>query len=227
MNLTTKILAVIVGILYPIFIALSNKKCIDKISKNQKYRLVDYAQTILIFWIITILILVNYIVFKQPNLDFFPKHTLLDILLIISVIVFTLFQYKSSKISADDFFTVKEKLKYIYYYLPKNRIELNWFIFLSVSAGICEEIFFRLFLFKFIEDYSNILIAIIIANFIFAITHIGSGKANLFYSFILGLIFSTIFVFTNNIWIAVLLHISIDINVGTLGFRLNYLLQNS
>jgi len=56
---------------------------------------------------------------------------------------------------------------------------------------------------------------------IFAITHIGSGKNNLISSFILGSLFSAIYFFTGNIWIAIILHIAIDINAGIPGYRTN------
>jgi membrane protease YdiL (CAAX protease family) len=129
-------------------------------------------------------------------------------------------QYKSSNITSDNFLSVKDKMKDIYHYLPKTQREFDWFIVLSISGGICEEMIFRLFLFEFINENANLLIAFVLTNIIFAITHIGSGKQNIISSFILGLLFSAIYYFTDNIWIAVLLHIAIDINGGTLGYRM-------
>lgn len=61
--------------------------------------------------------------------------------------------------------------------------------------------------------------AIIAVNILFALTHIWSGPKNLAASFILGILFSAIFYFTGNIWLAVLLHIGIDLHSGLLGYR--------
>ncbi|HNP19230.1 MAG TPA: CPBP family intramembrane metalloprotease [Fulvivirga sp.] len=112
-------------------------------------------------------------------------------------------------------------MKDVYHYLPKTKREFNWFIILSISAGICEEIIFRLFLFEYLNENIGLLIAFVLTNIIFALTHIGMGKQNIISSFILGLLFSAIYYFTDNIWIAILLHIAIDINGGILGYRIN------
>lgn len=220
MNIMSIAVAIVVGIFYPIYIAATYTKINENIRNDGKYRLSDYRQTILIFWVLTILIVVNYIVFAEPSLIIYPNFSLLNITLIIFVLVFSYFQYRSAKISTGTFTVVKEKLKDIYHYLPKTSKELEWFSCLSVSAGICEEIIFRLFLFEFLKENINLMVAFIVTNLIFAITHIGSGKRNLVSSFTLGLLFSCIYYFTDNIWIAVLLHTSIDINVGLLGYRL-------
>ena len=130
------------------------------------------------------------------------------------------FQNKASVITSENAEELKTKLKDIYHYLPGTKKELNWFMFLSLSAGICEEVIFRMFLFEFFSHYVHIILAIIGSNILFAVTHIATGKKNLISAFILGLLFSGIYYYTENIWIAVLLHAAIDLNSGVLGYRL-------
>lgn len=226
MNIITIILAVLIGVLYPIYIVLTYRRINHNIHSDGKFRLIDYKQTMLIFWVLTSLIGVNYFVFKQPALNIYPNVTWLSIGLLLLVIAFSYFQYKSTKVTADTSMAVKEKLNDIYHYLPKTSKELLWFILLSVSAGICEEIIFRLFLFEFLRGNTNLIIAFAITNLIFSITHIGSGVKNLASSFILGLLFNAIYYFTDNIWIAIVLHMSIDINAGILGYRVNKMIKN-
>lgn len=220
LNLTI-ITAGLIGIIFPIYILLTYQKVNANINQDDKYRLTDYKQTLFIFWVLTLLILINYFTYKQPALNFYPKVTLINIGLTILILAFSYFQYTTTKVSADSANAAKEKLKDVYHYLPKTYKELKWFLFLSVSAGICEEIMFRLFFFEFLKGNTNLILAFVLTNIIFAITHIGSGKNNLISSFILGLLFSAIYYFTDNIWIAIILHISIDINAGILGYRIN------
>jgi len=132
MNFTTTIiLAVLIGIIYPIYIIITHQKVNRNIKQNEKYRLIDYKQTLLIFWGLTILILVNYFAYKQPALNFYPKFSLINFGLTILVLAFAYFQYSTTKISTDISHSVKEKLKDIYHYLPKNRqgIKLVYFSF--------------------------------------------------------------------------------------------------
>lgn len=217
----TTILAGLVGIIYPTYFLLTYKKTNNCIKGDDKFRLIDYKQTILIFWALTILILVNFFITQLPQLNLYPNFTMTSIVLSILVLVFSVIQYKSSNITSESLADVKGKMEDVYHYLPKTKGEFNWFIILSISAGICEEIIFRLFLYEFLKENIGLLIAFVLTNVVFAITHIGMGKQNIISSFILGLLFSAIYYFTENIWIAVLLHIAIDINGGILGYRMN------
>lgn len=221
----TTILAGLIGIIYPSYFLLTYKKTNDAINQDIKFKLIDYKQTIAIFWVLTVLILLNFFMTQLPELKFYPSFTLTGIIVSILVLVFSAIQYKSSNVTSESLDMVKDKMKDIYHYLPKTKTEFNWFIILSISAGICEEIIFRLFLFEFLEETAGLLIAFVLANVVFAITHIGMGKQNMISSFVLGLIFSAIYYFTENIWIAVLLHIAIDINGGILGYRMHRLEQ--
>ena len=216
----TTILAGLIGIIYPIYSLLTYKKTNNSIKRDDKFRLIDFKQTILIFWGLTVLILINFFMTQLPQLNLYPNFTIIGIVILILVLVFLIIQYKSSNIASDNFPTVKDKMKDIYLYLPKTKREFDWFIILSISGGICEEMIFRLFLFEFLKENANLLIAFVLSNIIFAITRIGSGKQNIISSFILGLLFSDIYYFTENIWIVVLLHIAIDIKSGTLGYRM-------
>ena len=217
----TTVLAGFIGIIYPTYFVLTYNKTNNKIKQDKKFRLIDYKQTIIIFWSLTILILINFFTIDYPKLNLYPNFTIISIVLLILVLIFSTIQYKQSNITSDTFSVVKDKMKDVYHFLPKEKVEFDWFIILSISAGICEEIIFRLFLFEFLKENSNLFIAFVLANIIFAITHIGMGKQNLISSFILGLLFSAIYYFTENIWIAIFLHIAIDINAGILGYRMS------
>jgi membrane protease YdiL (CAAX protease family) len=156
-----------------------------------------------------------------PHLNLYPNLSTISIILSILVLIFAGIQYMQSNITPENFTNIKDKMKDVSHFIPKTKIEFEWFIILSISAGICEEIIFRLFLFEFLNETSHLLVAFVLTNIVFAITHIATGKQNLINSFILGLLFSAIYYFTKNIWIAVFLHIAIDINAGILAYRLN------
>lgn len=217
----TLLISILIGIVYPWYIGLTYEKVNEKIKLNSAWRMVDYKKTIFIFWLLAFLVLGNHAFSdgsKVPlGLSFNPSIIAAIIsILIIGIVVFLFTRLKVSRENAP---AIREKMKGAYQYLPKNKRELRWFVFLSVSAGVCEELIFRGFLVGFLTQQVNSWIAVVAANLVFAFTHIGSGKQNLFSSFVLGLIFSGIYYFTGSLLPAILLHTAIDLYSGILGFK--------
>jgi membrane protease YdiL (CAAX protease family) len=173
---------------------------------------------------LTWLVIGNSFFDKSIPLNFYPAFNTIGIVLTALILFFIGLQIITSKVSTKEKAeSVIKKMKDNYYYLPKSKSEFIWFNLLSLSAGICEEIIFRLFMFSYLLENTNLAIAFILTNVIFALTHIGSGKQNLINAFILGLLFTVIYYFTNNIWLPMLLHSAIDISVGALGYYAHHL----
>lgn len=223
---STFILAALVGVIYPTYLMLTHKKTNKQIKENGKFRLADYKQTIGIFWALTFLILINSLFDSTLNLAFYPHLNTFGIILIVLITAFIVFQVRQSAVDPKDVAAIKDKMNAIIHYLPGTKREFKWFMFLSVSAGICEEIIFRLFLFTFLLETTHLSIAFILTNVIFALTHIGSGKQNLISSFVLGVLFTGIYYFTQNIWLPIILHSAIDIVAGIIGYRVKSFEKN-
>lgn len=219
--------AALIGVIYPIYCLVHYNKISDRIKRDSRFRLMDYKQLMIIFWSLTILVIINHFLTNTPPLDFYPNFTTVGIVLSILVVVFSIMQYKGAHITSEALDATKNTLKEGYFYLPKTKQEFNWFVILSISAGICEEIIFRLFLFEFLNENMGLLTAFLLTNIVFAITHFGTGMQNMISAFFLGLVFSAVYYFSENIWIAVLLHIAIDVNGGILGYRVRHLEQEA
>ncbi|MDU8885942.1 type II CAAX endopeptidase family protein [Yeosuana sp. MJ-SS3] len=219
MTLSTHILALLIGLVYPTYLYIIYKKTNNQIKKDDYDRLKDYKQTIFIFWLQTCLIIVNLFIDKSEQLNFFPTFNTFGIIMSILILVFIGLQIYTSKIpTIEKAQSVIERMKGNYYYLPKSKQEFIWFNFLSLSAGICEEIIFRLFMFSYFLENTNLILAFALTNIIFALTHISSTKENIIGAFILGLLFTAIYYFSNNIWLAIILHIAIDVSIGYMGY---------
>lgn len=222
MAILTHVLVLLIGLLYPTYFFFTYKKTNDRIKNEENYRLLDYKKTIFIFWMLTLLVIGNTFIDKSIPLNFYPSFNSTGIVLAILILIFIGLQIVSSKVSTTEKAeSVIEKMKDNYHYLPKSKREFIWFNLLSLSAGICEEIIFRLFIFSYLIENANLVIAFILTNVIFALTHIGSGKQNIISALILGLLFTAIYYFTNNIWLSIILHSAIDISAGVLGYYSN------
>jgi membrane protease YdiL (CAAX protease family) len=170
--------------------------------------------------VLTWLVIGNAFIDKSIPLNFYPTFDTPGIVLAALILIFIVLQIVTSKVSTiEKAESILKKMKDFYHYLPKSKREFIWFNILSLSAGLCEEVIFRLFMFSYLLEYSNLVVAFILTNVIFALTHIGSGRQNIIGAFILGLVFTAIYYFSNNIWLSIILHSAIDISSGVLGYH--------
>jgi len=103
-------------------------------------------------------------------------------------------------------------------------ISLLNFIQSSVESGIGEELFFRGYLFKRVEEKSNWKVAVIFTSIFFGLGHILGGitPAHMFFSFVgsasLGALFSVMTYKHGTIWGSVLIHMCMNSKERLIGF---------
>ncbi|MGB7526995.1 CPBP family intramembrane glutamic endopeptidase [Sphingobacterium cellulitidis] len=215
-------LFVLITVLYPIFLIVDHYRIKKrKTSDSSQDKIKDYQKTILVFWFLTISVVLNDYLEPIPSLSFQFELSLLNTVFMSLVILLGYVQYRNSRVNEINVTAFASKSQKVVNYLPTSRQELSWFIMVAISAGFCEEVLFRMFVYEFAIQYIGVSGSLLFTNVIFAITHIDTGMKNLVGVFILGLVFSLIFYFTQNIWIVVALHISIDFNAGVLGYRVH------
>jgi membrane protease YdiL (CAAX protease family) len=96
--------------------------------------------------------------------------------------------------------------------LPRNAPETACTALLSLNAGLCEELFFRLLLPLLLTlTIGNATAAFAIAAFIFGLAHIYQGAIGVIATTILGLVFTGIYLWTGSLWIAMCVHAGFDL----------------
>lgn len=215
-------LFVLITVLYPIFLITDHYRREKRKRPDSSHnKIKEYQKTILVFWFLTILVVLNDYLQPTPSLSFQFELSLLNTVFMSLVVLLGYVQYRSSRVNERNVTAFASKSQKVVNYLPKSRQELSWFIMISISAGFCEEVLFRMFVYEFTIQHIGVIGSLLFTNVIFAITHIDTGMKNSVGAFILGLVFSLIFYFTQNIWIVVALHILIDFNAGVLGYRVH------
>ncbi len=172
-----------------------------------------------------LLVFINYAMGTLDTIVWLPPYNIAAIVFSVLTVLFILAQLRQ-RINKEEASDIRMKMENIWYYLPKTRDELRWYIILSVAAGICEEIIFRYYLYHFLDSFLPAPVSILILNVLFALTHIGTGFQNMISAFILGIIFSVIYYFTGFLIIPVILHSAIEIQTGIIGFRINQYLDS-
>lgn len=113
-------------------------------------------------------------------------------------------------------------------FLPAKDVEWMHFNFLSLSAGICEEIVFRGFfitylysLLQFLSSGTAQLIAVLAPAFIFGFVHYYQGWKAMLKISLMAILFGYIFVLTQSLWLLILMHFLVDLLGGTFSWWLH------
>lgn len=109
-----------------------------------------------------------------------------------------------------------DALKPLEFILPVTRRELYWWVFVSITAGICEEILFRGFLLHFMQIFpwkTNLTMALLISSLIFGLDHLYGGIGGVVGSAVMGFLFGLLFLLSGNLLLSVILHSLTDLRM--------------
>lgn len=96
--------------------------------------------------------------------------------------------------------------------MPRNRAELFHAAAMSINAGLSEELFFRLALpLLFVLVIGNVWAAFALAAIVFGLAHLYQGWAGVAATTAVGVLLTAFYLASGNIWVAVLVHVAIDL----------------
>ena len=99
---------------------------------------------------------------------------------------------------------------------PTNDREWRWFVALSLSAGFCEELLYRGFLFLWLQQWFGILPAAVLSSLIFGLGHAYQGWLGVVKTSCFGAVLMFLVWLSGSLWPAILLHAAIDLGSGRL-----------
>lgn len=103
--------------------------------------------------------------------------------------------------------------------LPRTPSEYKLFLFVAITAGICEEILFRGFVMWYLAVWTSALAAALISSALFGLAHIYIGVPHVIRGAIVGAVFAALVLGTGSLWAAMALHAVIDLSSGALVYR--------
>jgi len=211
----------IVGLIFPVMAVLNRKKINQQFLQDPGQKSSFYKQTINILIIMSVIILLLMFKYKHDlaliGLTFISSPLKLSALIVSAWLILYFLQYL--KVTPKNYRRISKRYEKIAIFMPLNKTEYHWFVGLSFTAGICEEIIYRGFIYWQLHYYMPVIPAMIITNLVFALSHSATGLKNALYSFFLGMLWSILFVVTGSLWLAMFIHISVDMYSGTLGYR--------
>ena len=102
------------------------------------------------------------------------------------------------------------------YFLPATWTERRWWVFVSITAGVCEEILFRGFMLHYLHVFPwtlNLTLALLISSVIFGIHHLYQGASGVAGTAIFGTFFGLLFLLTGNLLLPIILHAVMDLRL--------------
>jgi membrane protease YdiL (CAAX protease family) len=100
--------------------------------------------------------------------------------------------------------------------MPHDRQELRWFLAVSATAGICEELVFRGYVLGVLRPWIGIWLAATLGVVIFGLLHAYQGRAGILKTGAVGAVMTLVVLATRSLYAAMVLHVVIDAASGTL-----------
>lgn len=216
------IVAVLVELVIPIYSMLGNSEKIKElISESPELKISMYVQSIIFQWIMVGLILLS-LFYNGDEVDKIGLDFLDEPLMVLGLVgggLLSLWIFDNYDIPKLDLEKFKQQNEHVMYLIPTNQKEHNWAVAISFTAGICEEIIFRSFTFWQLNQFLPVIPSILIVNLLFALSHFATKMKNMVFAFLFGIFWSITFTYTGSLWLAMLMHIIIDIYSLTRGKR--------
>jgi uncharacterized protein len=102
---------------------------------------------------------------------------------------------------------------------PRTTEEQRLFKVLAVTAGFCEEFLFRGFALWYFAKLAGPVAGFALAALMFGIGHLYLGRMHVVRTTIVGAVFGLLVVGTGSLWVAIALHVAMDLIGGEVGGR--------
>jgi len=226
MTIIDNLLVLAFAILYPLYAFFVYRRIKSDLSANKPgVRVRDYRETIAWLWAFAIAALVAWWYQDRSLLLLglgLPSEwpAWLGLLLVAMLTIFLFLQLGKLAGDEDQRQSIAEQLSKgpVTEFLPRTQKEMKWFLLLSITAGICEEILFRGFLIWYFQQVSNTAVAVILSSVLFGVAHSYQGIQGGLRAGIMGLVVALSYIFSGSLWVPVFLHIVGDIYSGKLGY---------
>jgi CAAX protease family protein len=219
------VIALLLIVIAPIWDHFATERL--KASKESRVKIAYYRTMVIVGWLTSVIALAavgwrpifTFNRESSANVAWLPQHTG-SRTFVAGVLAGLLFMIALSALQARRSAAIQEKMEKAFlrfsFFLPLNAVERTWWVFVSLTAGITEEILYRGFLIHYFfaaPFHAALAVAVIVSSVVFGAGHLYQGMAGFISAVILGLLFSAVFLMTGNLLLPMILHALIDLRV--------------
>jgi membrane protease YdiL (CAAX protease family) len=188
-------------------------------------RIVSYQRTAMAEWVVAILVVAGWMVQSRSlaqlgfgfsnSLGFWGALT--AGLLIATVLTWQRAEIFTGAHSPEE---LKQEIQPAEGMLPRTPTELKWFIFVSITAGITEEVFFRGFMIWYLKAMIPLGWAVAVSCVLFGVAHAYQGIRGIITNSLVALPLAGLALWSGSLWIPILVHSFININSGLTAYSI-------
>ena len=223
------VLIALIAVLYPLYFAYSwLRRTRPQMEKNEvRARRQTYRETLAELWLLALAVLAWWLWSSRPleMLGLAAPSGLafwIGLTVVAMVGIFLGMQVASARRSPEIRAQVRKQLQKEFgtgaaFMIPRGRHERRYWIALSLTAGMCEELLYRAFLMWYVMSWLPGIAAVPISAVVFGIPHFYLGWGGMVKATITGGVLAAIYLITGSLWIPMALHAVIDLGSGLTG----------
>jgi membrane protease YdiL (CAAX protease family) len=188
-------------------------------------RLQTYRTSIATSWILTALVLLQWIRLDRPWSDLrlgIPLHLGFWTSFAAAGAAAAFLAWQRASLSEQKHLSaeIMDQLGGLLPMLPHTDREFRWFSAVSLTAGICEEVLYRGFILVYVAAQIPLAAAVVVSSVLFGLAHAYQGPRGILQTGAVGLVLGSLAVYSGSLWIPMALHAFIDWNSGRLAYDL-------
>lgn len=182
-----------------------------------------YRRAIVIQWTLVAITFALWIVRGRSwmELGLVPRMGagLIGVLVGLAIIVAFVWRQRRAAMQDDESLaSVRRQLHGVRRLMPVDEGELRWFVRLSVTAGICEEILYRGYVFWYLDHAFTPLQTAAIAAVLFGVAHSYQGVRGVLLTTVVGGFLGLVYGVSGSLFAPMAIHALMDVHSGQLGF---------
>lgn len=223
MALVDHLIIVLLFVVQPVQGAYAYRRYVARIEAGAPPRLVkQYRITLVVEWAALAVLLVAWLALGRPlaALGFVApggSGFFAGLLLLLAMTIYLVFAWrKAFAATADEREKVVASLGNLRHFMPHDRRTYTTFFWLSITAGIVEEILYRGFVFWYLGEFLPTWAVVLVSALAFGVGHSYQGNSGIVRVTLVGIVFGGYYLLTGSIWLPIVAHAVLDILQGAM-----------
>ena len=215
--------AIVLGVFFPLRASTFGYRRLRRASEEAvpRVRLGLYRQAIALQWTLAAVLLALWASQGRAwsALGLVPRATPAPLIVAAALgvlVLVVLVQRRRALASAAALAGIRKRMWSLERMLPHTRHELRWFLLLSATAGVCEELLYRGFLIWYLGHWLGPYAGGLAAAIVFGAGHSYQGGRGMLTTALVGVVLGAVYLATGSIYSCMLIHALTDMHSGHL-----------